>query len=88
MAIFSLAKRNRATAPAAEEQGESAGRNVRARGLKLSQVSQAWMYGAGAMIVLGAVLGSQPLFGLGLLLVAAIGVAWLWTHFCLRNLTI
>jgi uncharacterized protein (DUF58 family) len=88
MSVFSLVKRNRATAPAAEEEGESAGRNVRARGLKLSQVSQAWMYGAGAMIVLGAVLGSQPLFGLGLLLVAAIGVAWLWTHFCLRNLTI
>ncbi len=53
-----------------------------------SQVSQAWGYAAGAMIIIGAIFASKPVFGLGVLLGATVGLAWAWSHWCLRSLTV
>lgn len=65
-----------------------AGQDDNPRGLTTSQVSQMWVYAAGAMVGLGALLGNGPLFALGLFLGAALLVAWLWARFCLRHLTV
>lgn len=53
-----------------------------------SQVSRTWTYGAGGMILLGPVLQSTALFGLGLLLAAVLFVSWLWARWCLANLSV
>ncbi|MEO5951879.1 MAG: hypothetical protein ABIQ44_05345, partial [Chloroflexia bacterium] len=50
-----------------------------------SQLSRAWFWVAAALLVIGA-LFSQPLFALGLVLSAALFVAWAWTRWCLINL--
>lgn len=60
----------------------------RAEVVTTSQVSRAWLYGASLMISSGALLQSGPLFGLGLLLAAALGISWVWTRWCLANLTV
>jgi uncharacterized protein (DUF58 family) len=52
-----------------------------------SQLSRAWFWGAAALLVIGA-LFSQPLFALGLVLSAALFVAWAWARWCLVNLSI
>src|SRR5439155_12351413 len=49
---------------------------------------RAWLYGTIAMISIGALFGGAPLFVLGLLLAAALAVAWLWAHYALRNLIV
>jgi len=54
--------------------------------MTISQISRAWVWGALAMLVVGAVFNSRPLFGLGLVLAVALLVAWLWAHWCLSNL--
>jgi uncharacterized protein (DUF58 family) len=54
----------------------------------LSQISRAWVGGAVAMLVLGAIFFSQPLFGLGVLLSVVLLGAWGWARFCLTNLEI
>src|SRR5207253_11269183 len=46
------------------------------------------LYGAGAMIVIGGVFQSRPLFALGLVLVMALAVSWLWSRWCLQTLTV
>ena len=56
--------------------------------LTVSQVSRAWLYATIAMISIGALFGGAPLFVLGLLLAAALTVAWLWAHYALRNLIV
>jgi uncharacterized protein (DUF58 family) len=56
--------------------------------LVVSQVSRFWLYATGMILVIGAVSGSQPLFGLGLLVAASLVVSWLWARWCLRNLTV
>ena len=53
-----------------------------------SQVSQAWGYAAGTLLVIGALFASKPVFGLGLLMGATVGLAWVWARWCLRGLTI
>src|SRR3712207_5923557 len=40
------------------------------------------------MIAVGALIGNGPLFALGLFLGAALLVAWLWSRYCLHNLTV
>lgn len=54
----------------------------------VSQVSRTWLYGAIAMLGLGALLQSKPLFGLGLLLGVTIAVSWFWALWCFRNLSV
>jgi uncharacterized protein (DUF58 family) len=54
--------------------------------ITISQVSKAWVWGAGAMLVVGALFNNQPLFGLGLVLSVALAVAWAWAHWCLSGL--
>ena len=54
--------------------------------LTVSQVSKAWLWGAVAMLVIGAGFNSRALFGLGLVLGVALLVAWAWAHWCLSNL--
>jgi uncharacterized protein (DUF58 family) len=54
--------------------------------LTVSQVSKAWLWGAVAMLVVGAGFNSRALFGLGLVLGAALLVAWGWAQWCLSNL--
>jgi uncharacterized protein (DUF58 family) len=56
--------------------------------MTISQVSMAWVWGAVAMLVVGAGFNSNPLFGLGLVLGVALLVAWAWAHWCLTNLHI
>jgi uncharacterized protein (DUF58 family) len=46
------------------------------------------VWGAAALLVLGALFFNQALFGLGLVLSAALFVAWGWARWCLSNLTI
>ncbi len=53
-----------------------------------SQVSSAWGYAVAAMLAIGALFQSKPVFGLGLLLGAALGLAWLWTRWSLRDLKV
>lgn len=53
-----------------------------------SQMSMGWVYGAVALVVMGAVLQTSVLFGLGLLLAGLLGLAWVWSRFCLENLTV
>ena len=56
--------------------------------LTTSQLSQVWYYIAAGVTAIGALFGSAPLFGLGLLLSAAILASWLWSRLCLRNLSV
>jgi uncharacterized protein (DUF58 family) len=58
------------------------------KALMTSEVSQAWVLGAAALIALGALMGNGPLFALGLFLGAALLVAWLWARNCLRDLRV
>ncbi|MDQ6694048.1 MAG: DUF58 domain-containing protein, partial [Chloroflexota bacterium] len=58
------------------------------KGSTASQVSWGWVLGAGGMAALGALLGNKPLFALGLLMGAALLVAWLWARFCMENLLV
>ena len=53
-----------------------------------SQVSSVWGWVAAGMIVGGALFGSRPVFGLGLLVGAALGVAWVCVRWCLRDLRV
>lgn len=53
-----------------------------------SQLSGAWRYGAAALLLVGALFQSRPLFALGLLLASALGVAWLWARWCLHDLRV
>src|SRR5215210_5288404 len=53
-----------------------------------SQGSRAWVVAALAMVAVGALFQSGPLFGLGLLLAVATGVAWLWARWCMKNLAV
>ena len=61
---------------------------VQADKMTISQVSRAWLWGAVAMLVIGAAFNSQPLFGIGLVLSAALLVAWAWAQWSLRGLRI
>ncbi|MEO8288076.1 MAG: DUF58 domain-containing protein [Chloroflexota bacterium] len=54
--------------------------------LTVSQISKAWLWGAAAMLLIGAAANSRALFGLGLVLAVALLVAWVWAHWCLSNL--
>ncbi len=56
--------------------------------LSTSQLSQGWFWIAGFVTVLGALFQSAALFGLGLLLAAAIFASWLWSRVCLRNIKV
>lgn len=56
--------------------------------LTTSQLSNAWGYGAAGMMAVGALFGSKPVFGLGILLGVTLLVAWLWARWCFRNLTV
>ena len=56
--------------------------------LSTSQLSQPWFYVAGLVTAIGALFQSAALFGLGLLLSAAILAAWSWSLICLRNLRV
>ncbi|MEA2575319.1 MAG: hypothetical protein QOH93_2617 [Chloroflexia bacterium] len=67
---------------------KEAGADDNPQAITTSQVSQAWVFAAGGMVLLGALLGNGPLFALGLFLGAALLVAWLWARYCLRNLTV
>jgi uncharacterized protein (DUF58 family) len=67
---------------------KEAGADDNPKAITTSQVSQAWVFSAGLMVVLGALLGNGPLFALGLFLGAALLVAWSWARFCLRDLSV
>ncbi|MDQ5824266.1 MAG: DUF58 domain-containing protein [Chloroflexota bacterium] len=54
----------------------------------ISQVSQAWIYGAGILVGLGVVFGSRPLFAVGIVIAVALLVAWLWARWCFADLTL
>jgi uncharacterized protein (DUF58 family) len=54
----------------------------------ISQISRAWVGGAVAMLVIGAIFFSQPLFGLGVLLSVVLLGSWAWARWCLVNLRI
>src|SRR4029079_14592964 len=56
--------------------------------LSTSQLSPIWFFIAGGVTAVGALFGSAPLFGLGLLLGAAILTAWSWSRICLINLKV
>lgn len=56
--------------------------------MTISQVSKAWVWGAAAMLAVGAGFNSRPLFGLGLVLAIALAVAWGWSQWCLRDLRV
>jgi uncharacterized protein (DUF58 family) len=79
------------TAPAAPgntgplEAGEEV---VRSDNVTVSQVSRAWLWGGAAMLLIGAAFNSQPLFGIGLVLSAALLVAWGWAQWSLRGLRV
>jgi uncharacterized protein (DUF58 family) len=76
------------TAPGNTGPLESRQAEVQADKMTVSQVSRAWLWGATAMLVIGAAFNSQPLFGIGLVLSAALLVAWAWAHWALRGLRI
>jgi uncharacterized protein (DUF58 family) len=73
-----------ATGTEATLSGEPAGRDV----LTTSQLSPVWFYIAGIVIAIGGLFASAAIFGLGLLLGAAILASWFWSRVCLRNLTV
>jgi uncharacterized protein (DUF58 family) len=56
--------------------------------IMISQISRAWVGGAVAMLVIGALFFSQPLFGLGMLLSVVLLGSWAWARWCLVNLQI
>ncbi|MGA7732829.1 MAG: DUF58 domain-containing protein [Chloroflexia bacterium] len=53
-----------------------------------SQLSRAWVWGAAGLLVLGALFFNQAIFGLGLVLSAALFVAWGWARWCISNLSV
>jgi uncharacterized protein (DUF58 family) len=53
-----------------------------------SQTSIGWVYGAVGLVVAGGVFQAGVLFGLGLLLGGLLGLAWVWSRFCLQNVTV
>lgn len=67
---------------------KEAGAEDNPKAITTSQVSQAWVYATGAMVLLGALMSNGPLFALGLFLAASLLVAWLWARFCLRDLAV
>jgi uncharacterized protein (DUF58 family) len=73
---------NTAAAPATAEAAVK-----REEALTISQVSTVWIWGAVLLMATGAFFQSRALFGLGLVLAAAIGVSWLWARWSLRGLT-
>jgi uncharacterized protein (DUF58 family) len=54
----------------------------------VTQLSRTWLYGAGGLVAVGALFRSELLFGMGVLLVLVLGVAWLWARWCLLNFTV
>jgi uncharacterized protein (DUF58 family) len=70
---------------AGEEGGES---KRRAEAVTTSQISRGWIYGAGFLIIVGAIFGSKPVFALGLLLAVALAVASLWSRYSLKSLAV
>jgi uncharacterized protein (DUF58 family) len=75
--------------PSALPRVPQAGRDgTRREVVTTSQISRFWAYGAAFMVGAGILAGNDVLFGLGMLLLGTIGVAWLWTRHCLRNLTV
>ncbi len=84
--IEELAKRTGQAIGTATEASLSGGGEARRDILTTSQLSKAWFYIAGSVTAVGALFGSVGLFGLGLLLTAAILASWLWSRVCLRNL--
>ncbi|HET9493884.1 MAG TPA: DUF58 domain-containing protein [Chloroflexia bacterium] len=76
------------TAPGNTGPLEAEQADVRPDNMTVSQVSKAWLWGAASMLVIGAAFNSQPLFGLGLVLSAALLVAWAWAQWSLRGLRV
>lgn len=64
------------------------GQDDEPKAITTSQVSQAWVLAAVAMVLLGALMANGPLFALGVFLGAALLVAWLWARSCLRDLVV
>ena len=54
----------------------------------ISQISQLWALACVAMIALGALTSSRPLFGLGMLLAVILAVSWAWSRYALSNLSL
>lgn len=84
---------SRATLPLrpSAEAGMKSGREISSKGKRdeaivSSEVSQAWVVGAVAMIALGSLFQNKPLFSMGLLLACALAVSWLWARQALRGL--
>lgn len=82
----SLAAKGERGAGSVTSQAEEGGRHTET--LTTSQVSRVWMYGAGALIVIGALTNSRPMFGLGLVLALALAVSYLWALYCLQTMTV
>jgi uncharacterized protein (DUF58 family) len=63
-------------------------RERREKAITVSQVSQFWVVGAVFSLLVGAIFGSAPLVGLGLLIAAALAVSRVWANYCLSNLSV
>lgn len=74
-------------APGGEEQGQRR-EAKREKAITVSQLSQFWVTGALFTIGAGALFGSAPLFGLGLLIAAALVVSRVWANYCLNSLSV
>ena len=56
--------------------------------ITISQVSQAWVFGAALLVGVGVFFSSRPLFAVGIVLAVALLSAWLWARWCFADFTL
>jgi uncharacterized protein (DUF58 family) len=67
---------------------EPEGRATTTDVLTISQISAVWVYGTGLLVIVGLLVGSRPILAVGVVLAAALAIAWLWARWCFANLTV